>query len=95
MVTLAKGVLLAVGLALLAVGLLVAVLSLSPAFLNFANAVAEEGETPNVILFRSIIAAGFGVLMASLGAFSVWRALAKPSPKGRGRDPRRDGGVGG
>lgn len=93
--TLAKGALLAVGLGLLGFGLLVAVFSLSPAFLNFANAVAEEGETPNVILFRSIIAAGFGGSIALLGAFSVWRALAKPSPKGRGRDPRRASGVGG
>lgn len=93
--TLAKGALLVVGLGLLGFGLLVAVLSLSPAFLNFANAVAEEGETPKVILFRSIISAGFGIVMASLGAFSVWCAVARPSPNGRGRDPRRDRGVGG
>lgn len=82
--TLAKGVLLIGGLGLLGFGLLVAILYLSPTFLSFANAVAEDGETPGSILVRSAVAGSFGGLMALLGAFSVWRALAKPSPKGRG-----------
>ena len=93
--TLAKGGLLALGIGLAFVGLIAAaaaVLFLSPALSDFAIAVAEEGQTPQGIgdslKFTAFCSAAAGALGILGGAFAIRRALAKPLPKGEGKEVR-------